>query len=91
MATMKQVLDLADELGVDVEDDGYTILLTTRGTRMFRGHFTHTLNTCYKGGMVGYKSKAHALDVVIDDLKCAIVDCDLVPCDYCYEIFGENN
>ena len=91
MATMKQVLDLADELGVDVEDTGNTIYLTTRGTRMFRGHFQHCLATTYRGGMVDYKSKSYALDVVMDDLKCAIVDCDLVPCDYCYEIFEENN
>jgi hypothetical protein len=93
MVTKQQVVALAEKLGVDVEDDGSTICLTTKGVRMFDGWFAHTLLTSYGfDSRVSRLSKAEVWGLVLDDLSGAsVVECDVPKCDYCRELIVKWN
>lgn len=89
MATKKQVVTLAEKLNVDVEDDGSSIYLTTRGAFMFEGYRQHCLVTSYSSAY--NLSKAEVWREVLLDLESGVAKCNIVPCDYCVEIWKENN
>lgn len=77
-----RVMALADKLGVEVTDEGGSIVLESKAGVMFAGYFQHSLVFDFAGYDL---PKSQAWQEALVDLRSGVAPCNIQSCDYCNE------